>query len=195
MIINFSIFLNASFSIVWIDDGRTISVNDVHPSNADDPINVIEFMFNSILVNDVQFLNESRGMHSIFPSIVNDLTPWKALFSIVLIDDGSVISVKDVHCSKVELDIFDIVDGRTILVIEEHPLKAAFSIFLIDCGIAISTNDEHPSNADDPIDTILSVLNVIFVSEVQFLNELFGIFAISPLMVNSLIPRNELVPI
>lgn len=60
-----------------------LSVNNLHPSNSDDPIDLSFSVLNDIFVNDEQFLNELSGICSFWPLIVNERTPLNASFSIV----------------------------------------------------------------------------------------------------------------
>lgn len=75
------------------------------------------------VVKEEQFLNESLGINWISPFIVSDLIPLKALFSIVLIEDGSEISVNEVHPSKAEGPIVSNLFALNIILISDVQLK------------------------------------------------------------------------
>lgn len=167
LIVNILIPLNASFSIDIIDDGKLISVNDVHSSNADTPIVVKEFVFNFISDKDEQFLNVSLGIFWISPLIVNFETPWNELFSNFWTEDGSVISVREEHPSNT-YDPNDVNFGvlNTIFSNFEEYLKELLGI----CWISpVIDNCVIPWNAVQLID-IIDDGRVTFANEKQFSN-------------------------
>lgn len=191
---------------------RDISFNDEHPSNTESPIAVTVGGI-TILFNVLQSLNNLLGRFTISPEIIKDDTPKKALFPIVFNDVGIWISAKLTHFSKDESPILAIPDVITTLFNVLHPLNASLGMavmspfivnFLIPknafCLISIkedgndtSTNSVHPSKTEFSIDSIGDDITT-FVSVVQSLNELFGIFLVSPVKVISVQPSNELVP-
>ena len=209
LIVKNFISLKASFSIFWIDDGKEISVNDEHPSNADDPIVVNAFVWNIIWVNDEQFLNDSLGTCRISPVIVKVLIFLNASVSIIWIEDGKEISCNDVHPSKaddpIDVNEFELSTNfvNEVLFLNESfgilwispfiansliPWKALLSIVWIDDGKVISVNDEQYSNADLPIDFNFLVLNMIWFNDEQFLNASFGTCSMSLFIVKDITP-------
>lgn len=152
---------------------NTKSVNDEHPSNADDPIVINVFDLIITWVKVTQFLNELLGIFFIFPFIVIDLIPRNALLSMLWIDEGNIISFNDEHpsndddpievrlfvinviCFKVEQflnESFGII-WMSLLIVKFSTPRNAFSLIIwIDDGILICNNDVHPSKAEDPMD-------------------------------------------
>ena len=171
LIVNATIPWNALSSIVCNDAGSEISIRDLHWLNAQDPIEIKLSVSNVILDKCVQESNVLLGICWISPLIVNSLIPKKELYSIDVIDEGIVISFNDEHPSKLWLSIVLNEEGIDIFSIDVHSLKIDPPILWIDDGIMISFNNEHPSNADDLIETILSLSKTIFVKDLQFLNE------------------------
>ena len=126
-------FLNAEFEIDVIEEGRVISNNEWQLLKHSFPIVETESGM-EIDINNSQYRNGGNWMI------------FHTLLLISIIEDGNVTSSSDSHPLNVPSSIVSIEEGIVICLRDVQLAKQSFLIIFIDDGIAIWHNEVHSLN-------------------------------------------------